>query len=51
MVDDKTRAHLCEICGAPMRLVRITPKVGPHPELQTFRCKDCGHVSTKEDDD
>ena len=31
-----------------MTLARRLPKVGPHPELLTFRCEACGHVETQE---
>jgi hypothetical protein len=31
-----------------MTLARRIPKVGPHPELLTFRCDTCGHVMTRE---
>jgi hypothetical protein len=34
-----------------MSLARRIPKVGPHPELQTFRCDHCGHVLTREAQD
>ena len=39
----------CERCGEAMSLAGRVPKVGPHPELVTFRCDDCGHVQTLED--
>jgi hypothetical protein len=38
----------CPKCGAAMRLVRVTPRLGALPELRTFRCTDCGHVVTVE---
>lgn len=31
-----------------MKLIRATPKVGPHPELLTYRCARCGEVQTIE---
>ncbi|HEY2136238.1 MAG TPA: hypothetical protein VGH49_10135 [Xanthobacteraceae bacterium] len=31
-----------------MKLVRVTPKFGPLPELQTFQCGDCEDVETFE---
>jgi len=39
---------LCDICGLPMALVRVTPKLGVLPELRTFQCTKCGDVRTKE---
>ena len=29
-----------------MKLDRSQPRLGPHPELLTFRCQQCGHVVT-----
>jgi hypothetical protein len=29
-----------------MKLDRRQPHLGPHPELLTFRCQQCGHVVT-----
>jgi len=29
-----------------MQLARVTPKLGPHPDLLTFRCDACGEVMT-----
>jgi hypothetical protein len=36
----------CELCGGTMKLERSQPRLGPHPELLTFRCHQCGHVVT-----
>jgi hypothetical protein len=36
----------CELCGGIMKLDRSQPRLGPHPELLTFRCHQCGHVVT-----
>ena len=36
----------CEVCGGTMKLVRRQPRLGPHPELLSFRCQHCGHVVT-----
>ena len=41
----------CESCGSPMILERTTPKVGPFPELWTYRCGHCGDVHTVERDE
>lgn len=38
-----------ECCaGNDFVLVGTAPAVGPLPELQTFRCRICGHVETIE---
>jgi hypothetical protein len=29
-----------------MKLQRSEPPFGPHPELLSFRCQQCGHVIT-----
>jgi hypothetical protein len=29
-----------------MKLIRRQPRLGPHPELLSFRCQQCGHVVT-----
>jgi len=34
--------------GAPMVLIKTTPRVGSFPELRTYRCAKCGHVETLE---
>ena len=36
----------CPTCGDTMQLARVTPKLGPHPDLLTFRCDACGEVMT-----
>jgi uncharacterized Zn finger protein len=36
----------CHICGEAMRLARVVPKLGPHPELRSFRCGSCGEIRT-----
>jgi hypothetical protein len=36
----------CEICAAAMYQVRSLTKFGPHPELATYRCDECGNVIT-----
>ena len=30
-----------------MALARVLPKLGPYPELRTFRCEACGEVDTQ----
>jgi hypothetical protein len=30
-----------------MALARVLPKLGPYPELRTFRCETCGEVDTQ----
>ena len=36
----------CPNCGQPMKLARVTPRVGGLPELHTFECRPCGVVLT-----
>ena len=38
----------CVLCGTPMMLVRVTPKLGAFPELRTFVCIACGDVRSVE---
>lgn len=39
----------CNDCnGEALELVVTAPRVGPFPELRTYRCRDCGHVVTVE---
>jgi hypothetical protein len=38
-------APLRTVWGA-MKLERTVPRLGPHPELLSFRCQQCGHVVT-----
>jgi hypothetical protein len=40
----------CPCGGSALELVGKTPRVGPYPELKTFRCSACGEVSTVESD-
>ena len=35
-------------CGEPMKLVKSIPRIGPYPELQTYRCERCHNVETIE---
>ena len=40
---------LCRNCNdGSLELVVTAPRVGPFPELRTYRCADCGHVVTVE---
>jgi transposase-like protein len=41
----------CPNCSQPMKLARITPRVGGLPELQSFECRPCGVVLTEAVDD
>jgi len=45
--DSGEHAFTCEECGQGMELVRVTPRFGALPELQTFRCAACGNVTTE----
>jgi hypothetical protein len=38
----------CACNGEALELVVTAPRVGPFPELRTYRCDDCGHVVTVE---
>ena len=38
----------CACNGEALVLVLTAPRVGPFPELRTYRCPDCGHVVTVE---
>jgi len=51
MADDDSQLPplpICLICGSPMAVDRVHPKVGRFPELKTFRCDNCGDVRTIE---
>jgi hypothetical protein len=41
----------CQACGSAMKAVRSVPRVGPFPELVTFKCEHCGHLDTKSIED
>lgn len=41
-------ACTCTCNGEALELVVTAPRVGPFPELRTYRCADCGHVVTLE---
>jgi len=38
----------CRCNGEGLELVVTAPRVGPFPELRTYRCAECGHVVTVE---
>lgn len=38
---------VCTVCGEAMKLARVVPKLGPHPELRTFKCEACRAVETR----
>jgi hypothetical protein len=38
------RQKYCSRCAAMMVLVRVAPRFGPLPELQTYKCLRCGCV-------
>lgn len=40
----------CACNGEALELVVTAPRVGPFPELRTYRCSDCGHVVTVENE-
>ena len=50
--DQQSRPTLpCRDCdGGALELVGTAPRVGPFPELRTYRCADCGHVVTVENE-
>jgi hypothetical protein len=41
-------APYCERCDCAMKLVRTIPKLGGLPELNVYRCAECGAVKTVE---
>jgi hypothetical protein len=48
-LDDRPRQPPnCACNGEALELVVTAPRVGPFPELRTYRCPDCGHVVTVE---
>ncbi len=48
MNKDAPCAPYCERCGHAMKLVRTVPKLGGLPELNVYRCAECGAVKTVE---
>jgi len=44
----ETGSPACRCGGSALELVGNTPRVGPYPELKTFRCNRCGEVVTVE---
>jgi hypothetical protein len=40
----------CPCNDGALELVGNTPRVGPYPELKTFRCNRCGEIVTVESD-
>ena len=38
--------RLC--CGEQMKLVKVIPRIGGYPELQTYQCDQCHNVETIE---
>jgi len=45
---DRPHPPHCTCDGEAIELVVTTPRVGPFPELHTYRCAECGHVVTIE---
>jgi len=51
--DNRGSEAALPVCGCDrtaLQLVSKTPRVGPYPELRTFRCSTCGDVVTVEAD-
>jgi hypothetical protein len=46
----ETTSPPCPCGGSALDLVSKTPRVGPYPELKTFRCVRCGEIITIECD-
>ncbi len=46
----ESAAPACACGGSAFKLVGKTPRVGPFPELKTFRCSRCGEIVTVESD-
>jgi hypothetical protein len=47
MLTPAHRPVSCDACGNAMKAVRSLPRVGPFPELVTFKCGHCGHLDTR----
>jgi hypothetical protein len=47
MINQATPTASCPVCQGTMALAGVLPKLGPYPELRTFRCGTCGEVDTK----
>lgn len=45
---DQSLPPACTCNGEALELVVTAPRVGPLPELRTYRCPSCGHVVTVE---
>ncbi len=45
-----TGVPYCWGCKRFMKLIRVTPKFGMMPRLDTYRCEGCGDVETIEAD-
>jgi hypothetical protein len=45
-MDDPDQPRDCDICGHRMRTAYVLPKLGPHKELRSFKCDNCGDVRT-----
>jgi hypothetical protein len=39
---------ICRLCGRPMTLERILPKVGAMPEILVYHCALCNEVETND---
>ena len=48
MNKDALCAPCCKRCDHAMKLVRTVPKLGGLPELNVYRCAECGAVKTVE---
>lgn len=48
MDKDAPCAPNCERCDCAMKLVRTIPKLGGLPQLNVYRCAECGAVKTVE---
>jgi hypothetical protein len=36
----------CAPCGGMMVVAYVVPRLGPHPEIRSFKCPGCGEVET-----
>jgi len=48
MNEDAACAPFCRRCSHAMKLVRTIPKLGGLPQLNVYRCAECGAVKTVE---
>jgi hypothetical protein len=48
MKNTSRHSPICLLCGRPMKLERILPKVGAMPEILVYHCAACNEVETND---